>query len=642
MRPSRTAFYIAFLLFLLAAACSPQGTNHAATPTVHPTATLVAVVPNTGLFSNQQPVVVNKPQLQLGAAYRYFDGSLLDAVPNTGPFLMGSVNSNGDNPQHKVTVSGFWIYSTEVTNQMYAWCVSLGKCTPPYGGDDPTFKTAGVENYPVVGVTWQQASDYCGFAHGRLPTEAEWEKAATWDAASNLQLLYPWGNDPARCDLLNFKYCVGHATSVMQYGQGRSFYGTYNMEGNVSEWVSDWYDPTYYSNSPAQDPTGPATGTAKVIRGSAWDSDAMYASPSWRFSAPPTSHRNDLGFRCVVPDPSYYAPFCTAPVSYGVTAAGTSTQNCPAPSVQDLQGCGSANNGIDLVTVFANPVATVTVSGLQGCTPSDNQLGVKHVCPAGVTITVNSSCGAPANSSPSCPPNYQLDPKNPLQCTSPGSPGACPAGFSYDNSLKCCTIPAGSNIPAAPCAVGQHSENGACVLDSVGVQQPGTLTFTTGQVACVVGPGGIFVTATAASPIPTNPPTLTPFPSSTPFPTLPFPTLPFPTNTFVPPFPSNTPGPTNTPAPTSTPFPSNTPKPTHTPKFGPTATSAVIFPTDTPVSILPSDTPAPAPTATSAPAPTATPGAGAPQLVTVPLYLPMVLSSSALQPIYPSSGPFKR
>ncbi len=267
--------------------------------------------------------------MKAGFAYRYFDGSLLDAVPNSGPFLMG--RNGPDNPQHKVTVSDFWIYSTEVSNQMYAWCVSLGKCSPPDKTDDPKFANASAANDPVVGVTWQQASDYCGFAHGRLPTEAEWEKAASWDSANNLQLLYPWGNANPTCNLLNIKFCTSRVSSVVQYGQGRSFYGAYNMEGNVFEWVGDWYGAKYYASSPAQDPQGPETGHDRVIRSSAFDSDAAYTSPARRFSAAPGAHRNNLGFRCVVPDPSYYAPFCTVPVFYGVTAS-RSRQQHPAVS----------------------------------------------------------------------------------------------------------------------------------------------------------------------------------------------------------------------------------------------------------------------------------------------------------------------
>ena len=115
--------------------------------------------------------------MALGAAYRYFDGSLLDAVPNSAPFLMGTTGGV-NNPHHPVSVGDFWIYSTEVSNQMYAWCVSLGKCTPPNPVDDPLLRNPSAVNYPVVGVTWLQAADYCSFAHGRLPTEAEWEKAA--------------------------------------------------------------------------------------------------------------------------------------------------------------------------------------------------------------------------------------------------------------------------------------------------------------------------------------------------------------------------------------------------------------------------------------------------------------------------------
>ncbi len=618
MRSLRLSSFSALIFLLLSAACAPAATLNAV-PTIRPTPTLIAVVPNTGLFANQQPNVVNKPQMQIGAAYRYIDGSLLDAVPNNGAFLMGTATNPGDNPQHKVTVSDFWIYSTEVSNQMYAWCVGLKKCTPPDSKDDPNFADPLHVNDPVVGVNWQQASDYCGFVHGRLPTEAEWEKAASWDGTNNVQLAFPWGNLPAACNLLNFKYCVGHPTSVMQYGQGRSFYQAYNMEGNVSEWVGDWYQSNYYNTSPAQDPTGPSTGTLRVIRGSAFDSDAIFASPAVRFSAAPATHRPNLGFRCAVPAPSYFAPFCTQPVSFGVTAAGTSLQQCPAPNVQHLEGCSLSNEPVDFVTVYGNGPTSVKVTGLEGCSPGNNDLGVKHTCPAGVTVTVSSSCATAPSGASSCPPNYQLDPKNPLQCTSPGAPGACPAGFQYDSSLQCCSVPSGANLPVVPCPVGQHLYNGACVLDASGLQQPQSITFTTGLLSCAIPVSGFNTATPVTRPTATSAPTSTqpPQPTGTQAPP------PAPTDTQAPP-----PTDTQAPAPTDTQAPAPTDVPTDVPTQAPPPTNAPA-PTDAPTQAsAPTDAPTqpPPPTqppADTQPAPTSgTPGAALPLFAGSPLVVP--------------------
>ncbi len=202
------------MLLVIAAACSPQLTGGVPITgaTTQPTDTPVALSTPNAPSGLQQSIVLSAPQMKMGSVYRYFDGALLDAVPNTGPFLMGS-GSAGDNPRHSVTLSDYWIYSTKVTNQMYAWCVSLGKCTPP--GNNHSYTDPTLASIPIVGVSWQQASDYCSFAHGSLPTEAQWEKAASWDGANNVQRLFPWGNNKADCDLLNFKYCVNHLTPVL-------------------------------------------------------------------------------------------------------------------------------------------------------------------------------------------------------------------------------------------------------------------------------------------------------------------------------------------------------------------------------------------------------------------------------------------
>ncbi len=570
-------FLVALTLMLVAAACAPRSVPLAG-PTPQATSTSADLPPNSGAASVLEAVPAGPPAMQIGSAYRYFDGSLLDAVPNDGPVMLGG---SPNEVRHQVTVSDYWIYSTEVSNQMYAWCVSLGKCSPPDQTDNPNYGKAEFSNFPAVGVTWQQAADYCTFAHGSLPTEAQWEKAASWDAGTKQQRLYPWGSDNPSCDLLNYKYCYRRATSVLQFGQGQSFYGAFNMEGNVAEWVADWFKPGY--KDIAQDPQGPAAGSQRSIRGSAYDSDAMYAAPSWRFQASPNAHRPNLGFRCIVKDPAYFAPYCQMPVYYGIDPTLANASNpCPDPTISHQQTCGLDFTVHNFITVEKSGSTLVQITGLASCTPGNNNTGLRHDCVSGVTVKVTASCNVKPVGAVTCPPNYHQDPADPGRCIAPGGPGACPAGFNYDSSMQCCSASTNTTQLTPLCSVGQHMYNGACVDDGSGLWQPHSLSLSTsGAASCIPGlfvPNGGSGTAT---------PTLIPFPTSTP----------------VPPA-TNTPVPTSTPQPSATPAPTNTPQPTAT---QPSDTQTSVPPTDTPAptSPPPTDTPAP-PTDTSAPPPTPT------------------------------------
>jgi len=173
-----------------------------------------ATGPATSATPSLVPVNLAGPELKFGSSYQYADGSLLVAVP-AGPFTMGV--DGPDNPQHTVTLSDFWIYSTKVTDQQYANCVQAGGCTTPDKNDHPSFNDPAGANNPVVGVTYDQASAYCTFVHGRLPTEAEWEKTARGPNAN----IYPWGNGAPSCDLLNYNQCVGQTTNVILDPQGQ-------------------------------------------------------------------------------------------------------------------------------------------------------------------------------------------------------------------------------------------------------------------------------------------------------------------------------------------------------------------------------------------------------------------------------------
>ncbi len=233
-----------------------------------------------------------------------------------GPFIMGSEDSGQDEqPKHTVTLDGFLIDQYEVTNARYEECVGAGACNPPSRMDSETrpkyFGEPEFANYPVIGVTWSDAQAYCEWRGARLPTEAEWEKAARGTDGR----IFPWGNtfDPARlnyCDR-NCADCCGipwanaalddgyaDTAPVDAFPQGISPYGACNMAGNVWEWVADWYSPDYYQSSPTENPSGPSEGQQRVIRGGGIFEEAYYTRTSVRRRFTPGVSSTSVGFRC--------------------------------------------------------------------------------------------------------------------------------------------------------------------------------------------------------------------------------------------------------------------------------------------------------------------------------------------------------
>ncbi|MFC2028790.1 SUMF1/EgtB/PvdO family nonheme iron enzyme [Chloroflexota bacterium] len=229
---------------------------------------------------------------------RKADGMVEIYIPE-GEFSMGSNFGDPDEkPVHKVTLDAFWIDKTEVTNQMYQECVDAGVCNEPTDTSSVTnnnyFFNPNFANYPVIYVTWYDAVDYCEWVGARLPTEAEWEKAARGDDARD----YPWGNLTPTRNLANFDNNLGDTSEVGSYPEGASPYGVLDMAGNAYEWVNDRYDADYYEVSPLENPMGSNSGTRRVLRSASFNTSETTIRASNRGSYPPDTTGDDDGFRC--------------------------------------------------------------------------------------------------------------------------------------------------------------------------------------------------------------------------------------------------------------------------------------------------------------------------------------------------------
>mgnify|MGYP001035720262 CR=1 FL=1 len=259
--------------------------------------------------------------LDTGSSFtREIDGMVMMYVPE-GSFLMGNTNNDSgayahEKPQHEVFLDAFWMDAYEVSNTMFLKFVeSTGYQTlaeeqgysymynssstwtafddvnwrHPMGADS-TYQ----DSLPVIHVNKYDAEAYCAWVGGRLPTEAEWEKAARGDDGR----IYPWGNSFDSTWVHNNS--SGGPISIYANTGGASPYGIYNLAGNVFEWTNDWYDANYYDNSPYDNPQGPAGGEWISVRGGGWKSSSNFVRTSHRDISQPDAMNYVMGFRCVM------------------------------------------------------------------------------------------------------------------------------------------------------------------------------------------------------------------------------------------------------------------------------------------------------------------------------------------------------
>lgn len=251
-----------------------------------------------------QPAISANPEPQEKTQTREIiskDGAPMVLIP-AGEFMMGSQQDDGiagsdERPAHSVYLDAYYIDQYEVTTTRYTKFFQETKRTVPLYWSGQVLKRHARK--PMVGVDWNDATAYCSWVGKRLPTEAEWEKAARGTDERS----YPWGNEEPNDQRANFAHCCDFRdydvlTNVGSFEEGKSSYSVYDMAGNVWEWVADWYGDAYYSMSPERNPKGPPRGMFRVLRGGSWNDKAgdMRSALRSRFSL--TNQTNYIGFRC--------------------------------------------------------------------------------------------------------------------------------------------------------------------------------------------------------------------------------------------------------------------------------------------------------------------------------------------------------
>jgi len=298
------------------------------TPTVEPTATFTpeptpepteTVIPT----ATATPTLAETPTPEAGATRISDIDQMIQIFVPAGEFIMGSddieaqtIEGNGraypEIPVNTVYVNDYWIDKYEVTNQQYALCVAAGVCDPPYLSKSETrpsyYDNPEYANYPVIYINWYMSKTYCEWTGRRLPTEAEWEKAARGTDGRK----YTWGDDKPTGELANFcdtncprtianhNFDDGYADTapVGSYPAGASPYGVMDMAGNVWEWTNTIINPYPYDPDDGRENPDPNLWVERVWRGGPWSNGYWWVRVTVRYRSVPSYWYVNLGFRC--------------------------------------------------------------------------------------------------------------------------------------------------------------------------------------------------------------------------------------------------------------------------------------------------------------------------------------------------------
>ncbi len=371
------AIRILFIITFTLTACTPPKTTILPSPVVmitdQPTDKPAEVEPSeTPEVAEIQPTSTTVLEPTNIPEYQFISG---------GEFLMGSNDMDtkakeDEIPEHTVILPGYWIMTNEATNAEYAACVATGKCPEPAiaeTGPKSHYADPAYQLNPVVGVTWKQANNYCLSQNGRLPTEAEWEKAARGDAGN----IYPWGTSGVDCSLANSNGCKEDTAAVGSYDEGKSQYGVLDMGGNVREWVSDGYDAKTYQTAKLFQTAGNEKGNLKVIRGGSYKDTAEDSRSAARFGVDPVLEFEDVGFRCVV-DSKAYTPFCLAKYrSFCQVPTGDAQPNDCSSGVVNSQGSISSVSFTCPIREDDSALEVVTSETVSGISAMVNDLNLE-------------------------------------------------------------------------------------------------------------------------------------------------------------------------------------------------------------------------------------------------------------------------
>lgn len=525
-RLKSTTLIAIFVSMIMTACSSPEISAFPINETVNP---ISASATTTSIITIESPTATivpptATPEPAVIPFYQFVPG---------GEFIMGSFATDtqakpDELPEHTVTLPGFWVMTNEVTNEDYGKCVDSGSCTVPSAlgdGQANHFGDPAFASHPVVSVTWKQADAFCKHQNARLPTEAEWEKAARGYYGN----MYPWGIKEPDCSLANISGCLNDTMAVGSYSQGNSLFAVSDMAGNVREWVSDWYNEATYRSAKTFMPEGPAKGYNKVVRGSSYKDASQEIRSTARYALDPTKSYTDIGFRCVS-DSAAYAPFCS--VSYKSfcqpPSADEEPNECKSGQITGESGISSVSlscqakdstGTVDVITSDPVSVVYTMVNGVDfECIRTDDQkyrctgtmpanssdvsvkVCIKYgvgfdtdkvnqpiscntynlVATIGDTVTyTNSSTNIPFASglnllpkqmnSSVCPQGYNWSSKLGTCVIDPhiqpkaaqGSEEKCPSNYIFDQNINCCLPKTTGNIN---CEAGYYlNDSGLCI-----------------------------------------------------------------------------------------------------------------------------------------------------------------------------------